>query len=343
MNQNSQKKADDIKPNSAIYGKFFDENGVFDDGIAIFYCAPKSFTGENTVELCCHGGLLVTQKLLETAIAAGADYAAAGEFTKRAFINGRLTLSEAEAVGGIIDAKSEAYLKTSLLQLDGALSRKINVVFGKLSFLAASVYAYIDYPDEDLTDVSAEEMKVMLQNILEELELLYKTRNYGKAISEGISTAIVGRPNTGKSSVLNFLAGEECAIVTDIEGTTRDVVTEQVKIGNVILNLADTAGIRKSDDLVEKIGISRSLERIEKSEIIFLVLDGDITPEDQEIIKLIKQNKKQSKTIVLYNKSDINMPKLQGMFENEVAFSAKTGSGRSELEKMTAKLCGESE
>lgn len=332
-----------VPSNRAVYGRFHDKNGEFDDGLVTVFRAPHSFTGENTAELCCHGGLLVTKKLLEAVIASGAGYAGAGEFTRRAFINGKLSLSEAEAIGGIIDAKSEAYLSTSLLQLDGAMSRKCGEIYNSLTRLAASVYAYIDYPDEDLTDVTSKQMKSELLKIHLALDGLDRTRRFGKAITEGVSAAIVGRPNTGKSSVLNLLCGSERAIVTDIQGTTRDVITEQITAGNVLLNLADTAGIRQSDDPVERLGIEKSVSMIKNAFLIIFVTEGELTPQDRIIADTIIQNGKKETTVLLCNKADIGYNRLPCAFPHELMFSAKTGLGRDELLEIIADMCGENE
>ncbi len=336
----SGKSLDEYKPNTAVYGSFVSSNGVFDDGICIFFRAPHSFTGEDTAELYCHGGLLVTKKLLEAVIEAGAVYAGPGEFTRRAFINGRLTLTEAEAVGDMIDAKSEAHLGAGYKALKGVLSKKTNDIYSRLKHLAASAYAFIDYPDEDLTDVSVDEMKNVLEDIHTQLISLWKTSRYGKAISEGVPCAIVGRPNTGKSSLLNLLCGSDRAIVTDIEGTTRDVITEQVTAGDVILNLSDTAGIRETSDVVEGLGVKRSFEEIEKASIILLVLDGTPCSDDEIIINRIKECQKQDKTVVIVNKSDICQNQLPHIFEREILFSAKTSKGLSELYEHIKDICG---
>ncbi len=340
---NSGKEIESYKTNTAIYGRFFDEGIPFDDGIAIIYKAPGSFTGEDTAELCCHGGVKVTQKLLSAVFTAGAYPAGAGEFTKRAFINGKLTLSEAEAIGGIIDAVSDKHLNISLLQLEGSISRKISDIYSKLAFLASSVYAYIDYPDEDMTDIPAEEMKKRLFDIYSELEALHRSRKYGIAISEGVSAVIAGRPNTGKSSLLNLLSGTDRAIVTDIEGTTRDVITEKIIAGDIVLNLSDTAGIREGGDIIEKMGIERSEKAIRDAEIIILVLENKVRPEDHKVIELIKKAGKEDSTIALYNKTDLDTAETAGIFKYEIPFSAKTGEGKDKLEKAISTLCGEGE
>lgn len=333
-----------VGANEAVYGVFHDEAGEFDDGLVTVFRAPRSYTGEDVAELCCHGGALATGRLLRAAISAGADYAAAGEYTKRAFINGKLNLSQAEAVGALIEARSDTYLSISVRQLGGELSKKIDSLIGKLSFLAASVYAYIDYPDEDLTDVSVEEMKERLGEILAEIKKLSGSYRFGKAVSEGVKTSIVGRPNTGKSSVFNLLAGCDRAIVTEIAGTTRDVITETVKLGDILLCLADTAGIRDSGDTVEKIGIERSLESIDSAELVILVLDTSrkMSDEDREVINRIVDSGKSGVTVVLLNKSDLGADfDFEVPFDRVIEFSAKEGKGFDELVETVAEMFGE--
>ncbi len=341
----SGREITDYPPNTAVRGGFYDKDSLFDDGMAVLYKSPKSFTGEDTAELFCHGGLLVTRKLLSAVISAGADWASPGEFTKRAFINGKLSLTEAEAVAGIIDAVSEKHLEVSLTQLGGALSRKITAIYEKLKFLAASVYAYIDYPDEDMTDVTCEEMKQTLRGISEELHALCQSRKYGKAISEGVKTVIAGRPNTGKSSLLNLLIGEERVIVTDIEGTTRDIVTEKITLGDVVLDLSDTAGIRDGSgvNMIEKIGIENAKAALKEAEIILFVIEKTLSDYDREIINIIKEAGSEDKTIALYNKSDLGGASPGGVFKNEIVFSAKTGEGKGLLVRAISGLCGKSE
>ena len=296
-------------PSATAVRVTFEDAGVpFDDGLATVFRAPRSFTGEDVVELCCHGGILLTQKLLSAVFTAGAFPAGPGEFTRRAFQNGKLSLSQAEAVGGLIDAKSEQYLTVSLLQCRGALSEKLQDLCSRLRFLIASVYAFIDYPDEDMTDVSVEEMRERLAAICRETEKLCDSHAYGKAISEGIPVCILGKPNTGKSALLNALAREERAIVTAIPGTTRDVVKEQVRLGYLLLNLSDTAGIRESEDVVEQIGIQRSVRSLEEAELVLAVFDGSrpLEEEDLEVLSLLKSHGKEEKTVYLLNKSDLS-------------------------------------
>lgn len=341
----SKENFDKKRQATAYYGSFCDEKGVFDDGLCLVFNAPNSFTGENVCELYCHGGILVTQKLLSAALKNGAVPATAGEFTRRAFINGKISLTQAEAIGGIIDSKTEKHLEISARQAGGSLSRTLNSVYEDLRMLAASVYAFIDYPDEDMTDVSVPEMRQRLVESKSILDRLAGSHTYGKAISEGIPTAIVGKPNTGKSSILNLLCGEERAIVTDIAGTTRDVVTETVRLGDVLLRLSDTAGIRESEDTVEKIGIERSKKAIEDANLILAVFDlsRPLDEDDQRIINAIKSLEKDSKTVCIFNKSDINGEIFDLPFEKTVVISAANGNGIDDLVSAVAEMFGAGE
>ena len=331
----------------AVRATFVDGDNPFDDGLVTLFRAPHSFTGEDTAELCCHGGILLTQKLLSAVFAAGAFPAGAGEFTRRAFQNGKLSLSQAEAVGGLIDAKSDRYLTVSLLQCRGALSEKLQSLCDRMRFLIASVYAYIDYPDEDMTDVPVDEMRTRLQAICAEIQKLCDSHSYGKAISEGIKAAIVGKPNTGKSALLNALAGEERAIVTDIAGTTRDVVKEQIRLGDLLLNLSDTAGIRESDDRVEQIGIERSLSALKDAELVLAVFDGSrpFEEQDADVLRYIRESGKEAQTVYILNKTDLpeDASVRNALPAEPVCISAKGKTGLDALEQAVRTRFGEIE
>lgn len=331
------------KARESVYGVFHDTDGDFDDGLVTFYTAPNSYTGENVVELMCHGGVLGTRRLLTATLSAGATPAAAGEYTKRAFINGKLSLSQAEAVGALIEAKTDACLGVGIRQLGGALSKKINGCFEKLLTLTSSVYAYIDYPEEDMTDLSVEELKTELYALKATLSALKDSYRYGKAISEGVKCAIVGCPNVGKSSVLNMLIGEDRAIVTPIAGTTRDVVTETVRVGEVLLRLSDTAGIRESNDEIESLGIERSIKSIDEAELVLAVFDGskEKADTDGEIINMIAEKGKTAFTVGIVNKSDKGVSFDYALPFPCVTISAMTGDGADALkEKIQALYMG---
>lgn len=326
----------------AIYGTFKDENGDFDDGIVILYPAPHSYTGEDMAELMCHGGVLATNRLFTATLSAGAVCAAPGEFTKRAFINGKLSLSQAEAVGLLIEAKTDAGLSIGIKQLGGTLSRKIAACSDRLLRLASSVYAYIDYPEEDLEDLSAHELCLELKDILATLNTLKESYRYGKAVTEGLRCAIVGCPNTGKSSVLNLLAGEERAIVTARAGTTRDVVTETVRLGDIVLCLADTAGIRQGGGEIEKLGIKKSIDSLKEAELVLAVFDGTRPQKDsdREIVALIEEAGKTDATIGIINKKDKGKPRPYDLPFKALSLSALTGDGKEELERAISAMYG---
>lgn len=321
----------ELSANRTAHVLFTADGQPFDDGMATLFRAPHSFTGEDTAELCCHGGIYVTQKLLGAVLAAGASPAGAGEFTRRAFQNGKLTLSQAEAIGGLIDAKNDSYLTVSLLQCRGALSGRLNALCERLKGLLASVYAYIDYPDEDMTDVPVPVLRQELETLTGEVDRLCNSHAYGKAISEGIKTVLIGKPNTGKSALLNALAGEDRAIVTEIAGTTRDVIQEQIRLGDLLLRLSDTAGVRESSDRVEQLGITRSLSALQKAELVFAVFDGSCPPddEDEEVLRLLRE--KGDGVLYLVNKSDLGEPNraLLALLpeQDTLLISAKDGSG----------------
>lgn len=324
---------------TAVYGSFRDERGAFDDGIVTYYAAPASYTGEDMVELMCHGGVLATSRLFAATLSAGAVPAAAGEFTKRAFINGKLSLSQAEAVGLLIEAKTDSCLDIGIRHLGGSLTKSINRCSDKLLTMASSVYAYIDYPEEDLTDLSPDELKAELNEVKAELATLKNSYRYGKAVTEGVKCAIVGCPNTGKSSVLNLLAGEERAIVTSIAGTTRDVITETVRLGDVLLRLSDTAGLREGGGEIERLGIKRSIESLKGAELVLAVFDGSKAQSegDDEVVRYIEEAGKTAVTVGIINKADKGKMHNYELPFKSLVLSAKTGEGLSELEDT---VCG---
>ena len=326
------KKIYDIESCKTVYGSIFEtrdgKKAQIDDGIAVFFRAPNSFTGENTVEISCHGGILVTQKVLTALLTAGARLALPGEFTRRAFINGKMTLSSAEALGDLLEARTDEQISLARSGMGGTLSRRVAEVYDSLCAVLAAIFAKIDYPDEDLADISHDEMLTSARENLKKLEMLDKTYSTGKAISEGIPTVILGKTNAGKSSLYNRIVGRDAAIVTDIEGTTRDVLTEQAKIGRVIL--------------VESIGIERARREAEQAELILAVFDGSKTPdrddaETVEYIKLLSGVK-----LAIFNKSDIGILPcydcIANDFEYSLSLSASSGEGFDKLEQIIEQI-----
>ena len=302
------KKLSELQVGKAYYGDILSpiENGKsIDDGIAVYFRAPHSFTGEDTVEISCHGGILLTQKVLSAALSAGARMAEAGEFTRRAYVLGKIRLNEAESLGNLLEAKNEGQLSLARNGMRGRLTSKMDELYLVLRSVLTGIYANIDFPDEDLADMSREEMLEALKNALMEINRLAATYKTGNAVSEGIPTVICGRTNAGKSSVYNRILGYDAAIVTDIEGTTRDVLRQNATLGKVTLLLCDTAGIRRTDDKVENIGIERSIKEIDEAGLILAVFDGSKAPDndDKELVQKILSSK--AAAVAIINKTDI--------------------------------------
>ena len=317
------------------YGFIKDGEKIVDEVMAVRLKAPKSYTCEDIVEINCHGGTLVSEKVLELVLRNGARHAESGEFTKRAFMNGRIDLSQAEAVMDIIQGKTEKSVSLSLDQLRGDLRDKVNEFKRALLDITAHVNVVLDYPEEGIDDPLPVELRDNLEKVYEEANRLIDSYDTGKKIKEGIKTVIVGKPNVGKSTLLNALLREERAIVTHIAGTTRDVIEEIINIKGIPLVLVDTAGIRKTDDIVENIGVEKSKQFIEKADLVLLVLDAskELENEDIEVITKIKENNK--KVIVLLNKIDLNKKiNLEGYnLENIVEISAKDNIGIEDMQE----------
>ena len=295
---------EDIKSYTMRYGHIIDENNNYiDEVIVSFMKGPRSFTAEDVVEINCHGGVIATNRVLEAVVKAGARIAEPGEFTKRAFLNGRIDLSQAEAVIDIINAKTELSMKSALMQSEGHISKNIIALREELIQIIAHIEATVDYPEDDLEEVTADGAIEDLKKINEKVEYLLSTANEGKILRDGINTVIVGKPNVGKSSLLNSLTKENRAIVTDIPGTTRDVIEEYINISGVPVKIIDTAGIRETEDVVEKIGVEKSKQKINEADLVILILDRskELDEEDKEIIDYIKDKK----CIVLLNKIDL--------------------------------------
>jgi len=327
---------------TAVYGEILLRGQRIDSGIATVFRAPASFTGEDTVEIACHGGVLLTETVLQSAFLCGAEQAGAGEFTKRAFLNGKIGLSEAEGIIDLIEAESDEQLRMAVAQSGGRLRREIDALSGRLRRLLASVYALIDYPDEDLSEVSEEEMAGEIEALLASLDRLKDSYRSSRVIKEGIRTAIVGRPNTGKSSLLNLLLGRERAIVTDIPGTTRDTVEESAVLGRAMLRLCDTAGIRTTDDAVEQIGVTRSVEALEGSELVIAVFDGSAPFDDEDgaMLDRLRAYQGDKQVLVLLNKSDRGCVMEQAPF---APFPLLIGSVKEEGEALRKRLSDEIE
>ena len=331
----------------AIFGDLIYEGEVLDNGLCTVFFAPRSYTGENTAEISCHGSELGVSLILSALFAAGAVPASPGEFTRRAFLNGKLTLSQAEAVGELIDAENTAALRLSGAKVAGKLSQELSLLTDGITDILASVYAVIDYPDEDLAELSSEEMREKLSDILSRLTRLCDSYNGGRAVTDGISAAIVGLPNSGKSSLLNFLTESDRAIVTDIAGTTRDVITEKAHLGNITLVLSDTAGIRETDDTVEKIGVERALNTLSDAELVLAVFDGTTVLTDEERALCATLQKETGKNILYFlNKCDKGLlpektAELSALLPPDAKilfFSAKSGEGKDALTEVLSSL-----
>ncbi len=324
-----KKRPSSFKAREAVYGNLFDNDTVIDDCLLVLFPAPNSYTGEDTVEIYCHGGVLLTEKILELVLRSGARYAKAGEFTRRAFINGKLTLTEAEAIGNVLEAKSYEQLKLSSEASRDRLSQKIKEIKKELVSTMSSIYARIDYPDEDLGEFTDNETKERLLKTKEQLVRLIDTYRTGRAISEGIKTAICGKPNVGKSSIYNMILGKDAAIVTDIEGTTRDVLNATVPLGRVLLCLSDTAGIRKTLDPVEKIGVSRSYSEIDSAELVLCVFDLSKEADDDDLRLIERLKDTEATKIAVLNKSDLDCrfdnSALGDIFDAHIEISSKNG------------------
>ncbi|MBQ3463115.1 MAG: tRNA uridine-5-carboxymethylaminomethyl(34) synthesis GTPase MnmE, partial [Clostridia bacterium] len=298
----------DVPSHTVHYGFIVNSKGErVDEVLVTVMRAPRTFTREDVVEISTHGGFAASRGVLDALIRAGAYHAEPGEFTKRAFLSGRIDLSQAEAVIDIINSTNDLAKRSALSQLEGTLSKEIKEVRNALVHLAARMLVLVDYPDEDLEDITNDDIRTITLECKERTEKLLATADSGKILRNGIRTAIVGKPNVGKSSLLNKLAREERAIVTDIAGTTRDVIEEYIDLGGIPLILVDTAGIRKTDDKVEKIGVEKSLKSIEAADFVIVMIDGSsfFDDEDVEVLRATKGKKR----IVLINKTDLGQSK----------------------------------
>ncbi len=324
---------------TAMFGKVYGSEGDIDEAVALIFAAPRSYTGEDVVELSVHGGATPTRLLLRAVLEAGATPAGAGEFTRRAFQNGKLDLAEAESVMSIIAAQGGQDLRLALAAKNGRISKEIHDIRKKLLAVDASMAVFADYPDEDLPELNSDTIKQNLYDVKEGLEHLLINYDKGKILREGLSCAIIGAPNVGKSTLMNLLSGDNRSIVTPIAGTTRDVIEETVRLGDITLRLADTAGVRAAADEVEKIGVDLACERAKSAELIIAVFDGsrELCEDDRRILSLIGD----SPAIAVINKQDLP----QCINANEIKIptvyiSAKSGNGEQELAEKIASVAG---
>ncbi len=341
-----KEKLSQAESHTIHYGHIVDDGETVDEVLVMAMRSPRTFTGEDTVEINCHGGTFVVKKVLETVLRNGARPAEPGEFTKRAFLNGKMDLSQAEAVIDVINSENEFALQSSISQLRGSVKNKISNIRNRIIYHTAFIESALDDPEHIETDGYADTLKEASEEIIRELEELISSAEDGRVIKEGINTVILGKPNAGKSSLLNVLAGHERAIVTDIEGTTRDILEEQIRLGDLSLNVIDTAGIRQTEDVIEKMGVDRAKEYAGRADLIIYVVDAsrEMDENDEKIISLIRNKN----AVVLLNKSDLTTvvsedmirDKIKGMDEKAgekdlpvISVSAKEEKGIKKLEK----------
>lgn len=336
------KKLSSSKGYRAYFGRIFDGETAVDEVVCLVFRAPHSYTGEDVVEINCHGGVVLLKKILRLILQNGAQAAAPGEFTKRAFLNGKLDLSEAESVMTLISAQGEQGANAAFNQLEGSLSRKIEKINSSLLSLAAHIAAWVDYPDDEIEELGNNELYSTIYNAHLELCALLSNFDSGMAVTNGVEAAIVGKPNVGKSTLMNLLTGYDRSIVTEIEGTTRDVVEETVNLNGCILGISDTAGMRETGDIVEKLGVERSRKKLERAAIVFAVFDlsKPLSDEDKELIDECKDKN----VIPIINKTDLeprlDVDYIKNKLGSPLFISAKSGDGYNELCDRVAELMG---
>ena len=336
INKIFNKDLTNVKSHTIHYGHIIDNNEIIDEVLVSIMLAPKTFTKEDIIEINCHGGINTTNKVLELVLSNGARLAEPGEFTKRAFLNGRIDLTQADGIMNLIEAKTDISRKMSINQLNGQVSNIIKELRTKLVDIISNIEVNIDYPEyEDIEVITNDKIYPQVLSIQEELNNIIKKSEDGKLINEGINIGIIGRPNVGKSSLLNTLLEEEKAIVTDIEGTTRDIVEGKIVINGIICNIIDTAGIRETDNLVEKIGVNKSLNIIDSSDLVIMILNNneEITTEELELLAKIK-NKNH---IIVVNKTDLEN-KLNIFIEDSIKISIKDNTGIEDIKNRISEI-----
>lgn len=344
FNSVSGKKISEMKGYTASFGKIIDEGQIIDEAVALVFRSPHSYTGEDVVEISCHGGMYITKRVLRAVLSHGAKPAEGGEFTKRAFLNGKMGLTEAESVMELIAASGSQSARAALSAMEGSLRKRINGVRDELLNLAAHLAAWADYPEEEIPEIDESELRNGLLKCKSELKNLLSTYDAGKVMREGVDTVIAGRPNVGKSTLMNLLAGCERSIVTDIPGTTRDIIEETVMLGNVPLRLSDTAGLRNTNDIVESIGVKRAKERLLSAGLIFAVFDASspLTEEDRQLIGLLEN----APAVAIVNKTDleskIDSDYIRSKVNHVVFISAKNDADTKQLENAVAEIAGTS-
>lgn len=338
--KNGKKKLSQEESHTVHYGYICDGEKIIDEVMVVIMRAPRSYTTEDTIEIDCHGGTLVMKRILETVIKYGARPAEPGEFTKRAFLNGRIDLSQAESVIDVINAKNDFALESSISQLQGKVKEKIKEIRGKVIHEIAFIESALDDPEHFSIDGYGEKLFRIIEGISKEIEILLASSENGELLKEGINTVIIGKPNAGKSSLMNVLLGRERAIVTDIAGTTRDALEEQINLNGITLNIVDTAGIRDTEDIVEKIGVDKAKEYLKSANLIIYVVDSstELDQNDEEIISMLSDKK----AIILLNKSDLSQVTSQEVVEKVleeknmekpvISISAKEQTGIDKLE-----------
>lgn len=345
----SERAVGDMSGYSCAYGRIVGGGERIDDGVLTVFRAPHSYTGEDVAEISCHGGVYVTKRILRLCVEQGARPAERGEFTRLAFLNGKLGLTQAEAVMEVISAQGELTLRSANLAREGALFRRIDGVRQRLIKLLGELAAWVDYPEEDLPEVEENTMRATVHRSLDTVEKLIRGYDNGMLLKSGIPAVIAGKPNVGKSTLMNLLLGYERAIVTDIAGTTRDLLEETVRLGDITLRLSDTAGLRETEDAVERIGVELARKRLGESALVIAVFDGSVPPDsgDRALVDEIADVKKNGgRVIALINKSDIAAQHTEayktlcGELTRAIEISAKTGSGRERLEEAVAELFG---